>query len=213
MFKDMILYLDTSCDHSIVMLLRKTEILSHRTNSLQKEHASVLNMHIAEVLQEANCLWDQLAGVVVMNGPGSYTGLRLSLATAKGLCYAHQIPLYLFNKLDLIMYATPIPQRGELNGIAIKARAGEYFWAEYDYHGNCVVSPCVANLESIQIKNGAFKLFCIDSDPDIDFMCSEKVTIGTNTIALFVNEIVLKLSPANLFLSEPFYLKNVYLTK
>jgi tRNA threonylcarbamoyladenosine biosynthesis protein TsaB len=59
---------------------------------------------IQEVLEQANKKPSNLNAIIVASGPGSYTGLRIGVATAKGLCYALRIPLISVNTLDLLAF-------------------------------------------------------------------------------------------------------------
>jgi len=56
-------------------------------------HSEQLTVYIQEVLKMASCSFEDLTAVSVASGPGSYTGLRIGVSTAKGLCYALDIPL------------------------------------------------------------------------------------------------------------------------
>src|SRR6185369_7583620 len=66
--------------------------------------ASMLAVMIDKLFNEAQIKKDQLKGVVVASGPGSYTGLRIGVATAKGICYALNTPLISINTLHLLAY-------------------------------------------------------------------------------------------------------------
>ena len=66
--------------------------------------ASMLAVMIDKLFSEASIKKDQLKGVVVASGPGSYTGLRIGVATAKGICYALNAPLISINTLYLLGY-------------------------------------------------------------------------------------------------------------
>src|SRR5258706_11630005 len=66
--------------------------------------ASMLAVMIDKLFSEAKIKKDQLKGVVVASGPGSYTGLRIGVATAKGICYGLNAPLISINTLYLLAY-------------------------------------------------------------------------------------------------------------
>src|ERR1041385_9494023 len=66
--------------------------------------ASMLAVMIEKLFHDAQIKKDQLKGVVVASGPGSYTGLRIGVATTKGICYALNIPLISVNTLYLLAY-------------------------------------------------------------------------------------------------------------
>src|ERR1041385_3551185 len=66
--------------------------------------ASMLAVMIEKLFHDAQIKKDQLKGVVVASGPGSYTGLRIGVATTKGICYALNIPLISINTLYLLAY-------------------------------------------------------------------------------------------------------------
>jgi tRNA threonylcarbamoyladenosine biosynthesis protein TsaB len=74
-------------------------------------------------------------------GPGSYTGLRVGMATAKGLCYALQIPLIAVNTLEA-MASMALEEDAELICPMIDARRMEVFTAVYDKNLVPVLSPC-----------------------------------------------------------------------
>lgn len=93
-------------------------------------HAEKLHLFIAEVLAENNFKFSDLKAVAVSQGPGSYTGLRIGVSSAKGLCYALGIPLIAIDTLQLLAKQIQIE-----NGIIlpmIDARRMEVFTAFYD---------------------------------------------------------------------------------
>ncbi|MFD2908992.1 tRNA (adenosine(37)-N6)-threonylcarbamoyltransferase complex dimerization subunit type 1 TsaB [Flavobacterium ardleyense] len=97
-------------------------------------HAEKLHLFIAEVLVENNFGFSDLKAVAVSQGPGSYTGLRIGVSSAKGLCYALNIPLIAIDTLQLLAKQIQIE-----NGIIlpmIDARRMEVFTAFYDKNYN-----------------------------------------------------------------------------
>lgn len=209
------LYLDTSSELSLIMLVCDGKVLDLRSNSMQKDHASLINVHIAELLTAQNLQMTDLSGVFVLNGPGSYTGLRISLATAKGICYARQIPLYLLNKLDLIFYVSPSALRKETNLVAIKAREAEFFFATYDLNGESIHEPGLSTSEELSglLAPNACNLFYIDDKMQVEWPSGIMVEMQPESIASFIQHRMQTEKPADLFLSEPFYMKNVHINK
>ena len=89
-----ILNLETSSTNCSVCVAKDGVILSMKElNSANYSHAEKLHIFIEEVMQEASLKMEDLEAVAVSKGPGSYTGLRIGVSAAKGLCYALGIPL------------------------------------------------------------------------------------------------------------------------
>ena len=98
----MILLIDTSQETGITALCKGGEILFSEENKITKEHASWLHLAIGRILSEAKITVKDLEAVAVVSGPGSYTGLRVGMAAAKGFCYALKIPLITQNTLRVM---------------------------------------------------------------------------------------------------------------
>ncbi len=79
-------------------------MLAYREEESERlTHAERLNVFIDEVLREAGAVFGELDAVAVGIGPGSYTGLRIGLSAAKGLCYALRIPIIGMGTLDVLV--------------------------------------------------------------------------------------------------------------
>ena len=89
-----ILNLETSSTNCSVCLAKDGVILAMKElNSENYSHAEKLHVFIEEVIKEATLKMQDLEAIAVSKGPGSYTGLRIGVSAAKGLCYALSIPL------------------------------------------------------------------------------------------------------------------------
>ena len=99
-----IIVFDTSTKACSVSLYRDSELLAswHRVSE-GYTHAEELHLRISEVMQKAQVKFSQLDAVAVGKGPGSYTGLRIGVSSAKGLAYGLGIPLISIESLDLIL--------------------------------------------------------------------------------------------------------------
>jgi tRNA threonylcarbamoyladenosine biosynthesis protein TsaB len=98
----LILNFDTSTQICSVCLSQDDTILSFRENIEGRNHASLLTIFIDEVLKESGKLPDDLDAIAVSKGPGSYTGLRIGVSTAKGMAYALDIPVLAIPTLKIM---------------------------------------------------------------------------------------------------------------
>jgi len=97
-----ILQIETSTQVCSVALSIDGKTVSLKEESGQNLHASNLTLFIDEVIKNAGLTYRELDAVAVSKGPGSYTGLRIGVSTAKGLCYALDIPLIAVETLKMM---------------------------------------------------------------------------------------------------------------
>lgn len=102
----LILSIETATQVCSVALAKDGNLLALREQNSKNSHAEILNSFISEVLTESNCTLNDLDAIAVSEGPGSYTGLRIGVSSAKGLCYALDIPLIAINSLQSLAYQT-----------------------------------------------------------------------------------------------------------
>jgi tRNA threonylcarbamoyladenosine biosynthesis protein TsaB len=130
----MILLIDTSQETAFAALTRDGKILVFEENQIAKEHAGWLHLAIARILEKAGATVRDLKAVAVVAGPGSYTGLRVGMAAAKGFCYALKIPLITQNTLFVMAESMrPVAEKtGAWICPLIDARREEVFTALYN---------------------------------------------------------------------------------
>jgi len=98
-----ILCLETATTNCSVAISQNGKVVAFREdNSKGYSHAERLHVFIEEVLQESKIPIKELDAIAVSKGPGSYTGLRIGVSSAKGLCYALGIPLISVPTLQLL---------------------------------------------------------------------------------------------------------------
>jgi tRNA threonylcarbamoyladenosine biosynthesis protein TsaB len=128
----LILNIDTATEIASISLSEKGESLLVLKNNEQKEHASWLHTAIGEILRETGYGVHDLQAIAIAAGPGSYTGLRVGMAAAKGFCYALGIPMITENTLKIMALAASAQLTGEgLFCPMIDARRMEVFTAVY----------------------------------------------------------------------------------
>ena len=125
-----ILLLETSTESCSVALCEGTSILCERHTDTPKLQSSLLAPFVDEVLREAGLKASGCDAVAVSEGPGSYTGLRVGVSTAKGICFGACIPLLAVNTLRVLAQAG----LGQADRIVpmIDARRMEVYSAVFD---------------------------------------------------------------------------------
>lgn len=139
----LILNIDTATESATISISEKDKVIDFITNNNQKDHASFLQPAIKTLLQKLNLPINKLNAIAVSAGPGSYTGLRVGMASAKGLCYALQIPMIALNTLEVIAWSS-IKQTENTDALycsLIDARRMEVFAAVYDHHLAEIIKP------------------------------------------------------------------------
>jgi tRNA threonylcarbamoyladenosine biosynthesis protein TsaB len=139
-----ILCIDTALPLASVSVSQNGNLLSERISDAQKDHAAFLHPAIHSILKELQIELQEINAVAVTIGPGSYTGLRVGLASAKGLCYALKKPLISLCTLETMAKQTQIvlaPTDEMLFCPMIDARRMEVFTAVYESDLTCMINP------------------------------------------------------------------------
>ncbi len=127
----LVLAIDASTLASGVALVSTERVLAEFILQTAKTHSQRLLPSIDLVMKEAGIRPDQLDGVIVSGGPGSFTGLRIGMSTAKGLAHALGIPIVAINTLDF--WAENYPCFNGLVVPILDARKGEVYTATYTW--------------------------------------------------------------------------------
>ena len=126
-----ILNIETATTNCSVSLAKEGAVIGLKEdNNLSYSHAERLHVYIDEVLKTANVSKNQLSAIAISKGPGSYTGLRIGVSAAKGLCYALSLPLISIPTLEALAHQVENP-----NGVVVAmldARRLEVYSAIYD---------------------------------------------------------------------------------
>lgn len=160
----LILCLDTATDICSVALARAAQVIAFRENSDGNSHARTLLPFVEEALNEARIKPQDLSAVAVSMGPGSYTGLRIGTSTAKGLCYALNIPLIAIPTLQIIAAGAAANQAADSNIVfcpMLDARRMEVFTALYDRDLNAI-----SDVQSYIVNENTFAKI-LDAHPTV----------------------------------------------
>ena len=156
----LILAMDTSGQEGSAALARlgpspgSLQVLASRMLRPEEEHASLLVPRILEIMEEASASRKDLAGIVVGAGPGSFTGVRVGAATAKGVAWALDLPLWAFSSLAAAA-AADFGNPGEgpsVRCVLFDARGERLYAAAYAFREGApevVLDPRATSVEEI----------------------------------------------------------------
>lgn len=212
----LLLCLETATRNCSVALVRDGQVIAIREHAEEGyTHAEKLHVFIEDVLQEAGVLASELNAVAVSKGPGSYTGLRIGVSAAKGLCYALQIPLISVSTLQILARATSVNE-GYIIPL-IDARRMEVYTAVFDAQGKplSAVEAMILSETSFEAWPGpcTFVGDCLPkaktvlSQPRFQFL--ESITFpSAQTMAELAATLYQEKQFEDVAYFEPFYLKN-----
>ena len=180
-----LLNIETSTTNCSVSLSFENNLIDYvEQDSLNYSHSEHLHVFINELLNNNNIKFNQLNAVSVSRGPGSYTGLRIGLSAAKGLCYGLDIPLISISSLKIL--ANSIKFDGYIIS-TMDARRDEVYSCIYNSSLGIVrkEKPEMINHESFIDISKENKLLIVG---DGQFKCKE--LINTNDNFSFNNQIL-----------------------
>ena len=219
----LILNMDSSSATAIVNIAENGVVLFEETNTDKKDHAAFLQPAIQILMKKAGAALKNVDAIAVCHGPGSYTGIRVGMATAKGLCYALNKPLITVNQLEVMAKDVIETVENTVTDLLycpmIDARRMEVFTALYHKNLSEAVSP-----SALILDESSFSKFLLKNK--IIFFGSgagKWQQLCKNENALFVNEVNKGLAMSRLTFqkfstkdfsdlayTEPLYIKEFY---
>ena len=213
-----LLHIDTSGALASLAFSQDLDCVIEKTNDRLQDHAAWIHTAIQEASTACGIALNELDGISVTIGPGSYTGLRVGLSTAKGLCYALQKPLLTIPTLEL-MASVIVCNSDQLICPMIDARRMEVYTALYTATYQELQPAHALVLEANSFNaileeksivfsgNGAVKFKSITSHANAHF--SDAVATAKNQI-LLAHRRLMNNEFADLAYSSPLYVKEFY---
>jgi len=225
----LILNIESSTEVCSVSLARDGEVVDTVENLTGQNHSRLLTVFIEEIFNRLNISMSDLDAVAVSGGPGSYTGLRIGVASAKGICYALKKPLISITSLASMAHHViknyrqyNLPEDNLLYCPMIDARRMEVYTAIFDREGKMVreIQAKIIGPDSFEsffrenkiafFGNGSDKCKSIITNPNAIFLDDVKSS------AAYMAELSLEAFNEKKFEDvayyEPFYLKDFVAT-
>ena len=219
----LILNIETSATNCSVSIGNNGKLLSLKEyNSPEYSHSENLHVFIREALQQASLSFNDLDAIAVSRGPGSYTGLRIGISTAKGLCFVLEKPLIAVDTLQAMAFSIAI-DKGVLAPM-LDARRMEVYSAVFNLKGEQlreIQAEIIDETSFINFLNqgpvhffgpGAGKCKDVITHPNAVFVIDERLPSSKYMIALSEDRFSKKLFEDVAYF-EPFYLKDFVGTK
>jgi tRNA threonylcarbamoyladenosine biosynthesis protein TsaB len=176
-----ILNLESSSEVCSIALSNGNEILSIVESSEPFSHTRKMTLFIQECLEETGLSMEDINAVAISHGPGSYTGLRVSASTAKGLCFGLKIPLIAVDTLEAIAINAKKQSSADIFIPMIDARRMEVYTTIYsneleiisDTHNLIIEEDCFEAYDTQKIVlcgTGVEKTKEVFKTKDYDFM-------------------------------------------
>jgi tRNA threonylcarbamoyladenosine biosynthesis protein TsaB len=220
----MILCLETATPVCSVALNDSCCTIALRETEGQNAHSEKITNFIREVMETANINYRQLDAVAVSQGPGSYTGLRIGVSTAKGICYAADLPLMAIDTLEAMAYGMKEKLGSQIaeNDLLIPmidARRMEVYAAVFDANLNKIedTAALVINENSFEHLRKDYHLWLFgDGAPKLSKLFENQTNIsiidGFKPSAAYMRPLAERALREQHFVDvayfEPFYLKD-----
>lgn len=140
------LFIDTSFSDVSIAILKDNKIISSIQNNIPNEHSIYAHPYIEKVLKDSNTLPKEIDNIMVVNGPGSFTGVRIGLTIAKVYAYLENIPVTLISSLKTLA----LSEKGEYILSLIDARNDNYYLGLYDKNYNDVIKEQFTNIKEVK---------------------------------------------------------------
>ena len=218
----LILNIDTAIDKGSFCISNGLDIIAFEQNERRHEQAGWLHEAIHTTFQNAGIEIKDLDAIAVSNGPGSYTGLRIGLASAKGFCYALKKPLICVSTLQVLASAVQ-PFAKDLICPMIDARRMEVFTAVFDTGLKFREEPFATVLDERSFTsmltshhvlftgNGAQKFTpFVNGKGNVEIRQQD---IDARSMVPLSAKMFEEKNFSNVAYSEPYYVKDVYISK
>ena len=139
------LFIDTSCSDVSIAILKDNKVISKKVESIPNEHSKYAVSYVEEVLKDANILSREVNNIMVVNGPGSFTGIRIGLTIAKIYAYLLDIKVNLISSLKTLALSTS----GEYILSIIDAKNNNCYIGLYDKEYNEIINEHFGNYDEV----------------------------------------------------------------
>ena len=220
----LILNIESSSTNSSISVSENGKLIDFIENNDSKyKQSDTIHQNILDLIKKNKLNINDFDAIAISKGPGSYTGLRVGLSSAKGLCYALDIPLISINTLEIIAAGLRLDVKGHIVSL-VHAREDEFYYIVYNNQLQIIKETSVESLNSNSFLKfyGEYNLNIIGLGIDIckkiiknkkiNYPDCESLPSSKNMVLLSEKKFINK-DFENLIYFEPNYMKNFHLSK
>lgn len=181
------LFIDTSCSDVSIAILKDNKIISKKVESIPNEHSKYAVSYVEKVLKDANILPKEVNNIMVVNGPGSFTGIRIGLTIAKIYAYLLDIKVNLVSSLKTLALSTT----GEYILSIIDAKNNNCYIGLYDKEYNEVINEHFSTYDEVKEIINNYDNIKIVSNSNIKLENYEKIDLLNieNIVSYYKNQV------------------------
>lgn len=186
------LFIDTHMNKIVIVLFKDGKILKILEKESVQSHSVLVMPMLKEVLERYNLLAEDINEIIVVNGPGSFTGVRIGVTIAKTMAYSLNIPIRVISSLELLVASI---NSKEVKNVSLNDRNG-YFIGRFDECNKLVG-------DYIYLSNTEYKEYILNNT------VVNNIDIDYELVYKFAN----KKEPINPHLVNPLYVKKIEVQK
>jgi len=160
------LFIDTSNTDVSIAVVKDDEILSSICENIPNQHSVYVVPYVKKVLDDSNIRIDDIDNIMVVNGPGSFTGIRIGLTVAKIMGYSLKKDIIPVSSLKALAFCS----KSDYIMALIPARNDNYYIGLYDCYYNDVISEHFGNIDEVNEL--------INKYENVSVVSCEDITIG-----------------------------------
>ena len=211
----MILGIDCSNGLNLIFF-DKRKIYYNYNNYKITNTSEILITKIENSLKKINKNYNDFSKIIIINGPGSFTGIRCSITFAKMMRISLSIPIYGYTKFELANFFL----KTKLQNKNIKKRIFLHYQGENFFHSSyrmdkCISKPEILNLKQCNFNNYKNDLLISDNKLFFDYLKNEKNTINPEMMSIFKYKLenIVDLNKQYFqkkYIPQPIYVKNLF---
>ena len=153
------LFIDTSSEDVSIAIIKGNKILASRIKTIPSEHSIYTTSYLDEVIKEASIKKEDIDKIMVVNGPGSFTGLRIGITIAKTFAYLLKKEVTCISSLKMLSLSLEHDYCLTL----MDARNNNYYLALYDKDNKEIVKPVFSNIDKVLELIKEYNPICVSN--------------------------------------------------